>query len=710
MNFRKIMPGNFTVSVKDSRFLFGCPPESVKELALKGEAMPENIVLTGDSYRGGIVQTTPEFPFLKSVFLDGNYVKGKKLRIIGEAEQLARVRENLHLGMTIPDRKTLLGWGIPLSVIEPQEKISEYFLNPLRRPDGRLPQIEDMAEFIPFRDGRVIVDGVEIRKSGRNVFMVTRGSESMPVDLNFYGTQPPPIPIEMCRTDHKRSAFGVIALSRCTSGFDLAGYTTGFLLLVNSQPIMVDGVPWTKEHLRAAGFHSGEIMAFIRSHVHEDHASIEEAIINGKKAHLITTLEIFHCSVQKIANNIGWSQEKVREMIVFHKVVPGVPFRWYGATFNFFRVIHSVFCIGFEVEFGGKKIVYSGDTVWGSVLEKMLREGVIDQQQFEAVDRIPRIEADLTIMDAAGGPIHPDPLELEQLEREIFVTHRSSLPEGVTHLKTICPGQQWELVPAKTWNVGDINAVISAPVFSGLDKQWINAILTAGEIVDVFPGQSILQEGSPGKNFFVVLSGAFSVTAADEVTAKLGAGDFFGEISLMHGVDCTATVEVLSAGRILEIPRELFLDMVNSTELGERLRKIHRIRPVLMKCGWIKGLEPGVINRIIGAVEERHYSANEKIVGQGELGSEMYVLKAGRVKILIEPNGFEAKTIATLFPGQYFGEMALLGNGIRTATGIAETDVVCFVIKKADFEALVKEVPALHLIFGTMAEERASEL
>ena len=36
------------------------------------------------------------------------------------------------------------------------------------------------------------------------------------------------------------------------------------------------------------------------------------------------------------------------------------PFYWFGATFNFFRSVHSIPTIGFEVTYSGKKIIYSG--------------------------------------------------------------------------------------------------------------------------------------------------------------------------------------------------------------------------------------------------------------------------------------------------------------------------------------------------------------
>ena len=64
---------------------------------------------------------------------------------------------------------------------------------------------------------------------------------------------------------------------------------------------------------------------------------------------------------------------------------------------------------------------------------------------------------------AEEGLIHPDPAEIDKLpmnvKQKTFLTHRSNLPEGITGLNLIRPGQQWEFIPASTVSIGDINAI-----------------------------------------------------------------------------------------------------------------------------------------------------------------------------------------------------------------------------------------------------------
>jgi MFS family permease len=75
-------------------------------------------------------------------------------------------------------------------------------------------------------------------------------------------------------------------------------------------------------------------------------------------------------------------------------------------------------------------------------------------------------------------------------------------------------------------------------------------------------GQEIVRQGEPGDRFYVVESGAVAVHADGREVARLGAGDCFGEIALLHGVGRTATVTAAGAVSLYALEREDFLAVV----------------------------------------------------------------------------------------------------------------------------------------------------
>ena len=79
-----------------------------------------------------------------------------------------------------------------------------------------------------------------------------------------------------------------------------------------------------------------------------------------------------------------------------------------------------------------------------------------------------------------------------------------------------------------------------------------------------------------------------------------------------------------------------------------------------------------------------------EIVTQGTPGHEFYLVVSGRA--IVRRNG---RKIATLGPGQYFGELALLDRGPRSATVIAETEVELAIISQREFLAVLNQVPAV---------------
>lgn len=95
-------------------------------------------------------------------------------------------------------------------------------------------------------------------------------------------------------------------------------------------------------------------------------------------------------------------------------------------------------------------------------------------------------------------------------------------------------------------------------------------------------------------------------------------------------------------------------------------------------------------------IARAHYEPGEVIVREGELGDRFYVIVSGEVEVVqADPHGGET-VLAKLGRGDYFGEMALLRAGRRTATVRAVTPVDVATVRREEFLMLAKSWLQLH--------------
>ena len=103
--------------------------------------------------------------------------------------------------------------------------------------------------------------------------------------------------------------------------------------------------------------------------------------------------------------------------------------------------------------------------------------------------------------------------------------------------------------------------------------------------------------------------------------------------------------------------------------------------------------------RLAGELEEKRFRAGEPIVREGDRPDGFYVIKDGRAAVLTggttsapapaAGDGAGGTPLTTLGPGEVFGEMALLTDSPRTATVVAETDLVVWRLSRTRFETLL---------------------
>jgi pyruvate,water dikinase len=92
--------------------------------------------------------------------------------------------------------------------------------------------------------------------------------------------------------------------------------------------------------------------------------------------------------------------------------------------------------------------------------------------------------------------------------------------------------------------------------------------------------------------------------------------------------------------------------------------------------------QAGQVARLL---KERRYAAGETVIMEGSGGASFFLIESGEVTVSVK-----GTARATLGPGDYFGELALIDGGPRTATVVANTNLVCYGLTFWEFRPLVE--------------------
>jgi CRP/FNR family cyclic AMP-dependent transcriptional regulator len=112
-----------------------------------------------------------------------------------------------------------------------------------------------------------------------------------------------------------------------------------------------------------------------------------------------------------------------------------------------------------------------------------------------------------------------------------------------------------------------------------------------------------------------------------------------------------------------------------------------------------EGCTPRAKKRLSGLGTRIQVSAGRPLIKTGGRGAEVLIVLAGTAICEVHD-----KEVARFGPGDFFGEVATLDGGPRTATVVAGTDMDVLVLNRSEFETLVKSSPEVaHRILTTMA-------
>ena len=116
----------------------------------------------------------------------------------------------------------------------------------------------------------------------------------------------------------------------------------------------------------------------------------------------------------------------------------------------------------------------------------------------------------------------------------------------------------------------------------------------------------------------------------------------------------------------------------------------------LKRVAMFEDLDQRSLEAIANAAVEQRYEPGQEIVRQGDTGVGAFIIRSGKVEIVQDREGKEQK-IATLGPGDVFGEMALLDEFPRSATVRAVEPTTALGIQRWHFRGILESHPQIAL-------------
>ncbi|MBC7644849.1 MAG: cyclic nucleotide-binding domain-containing protein [Thermoleophilia bacterium] len=253
------------------------------------------------------------------------------------------------------------------------------------------------------------------------------------------------------------------------------------------------------------------------------------------------------------------------------------------------------------------------------------------------------------------------------------------------------------------------------PILAELDESALWELAQhANEVV--FPaGETVIEQGDEEVNaqFYIVRSGSADVVRSTGIgsTSRVGrlvCGSYFGELGLLTNRARSASVCVGGPSPLrayafdaLAFHRLIAEHVLVFRVIRER-RRLQRSgigmrRVSLNKLGILEGMPPEDLTYVLESALQKTEEPGTELIEQGEVGDRFYVLLNGHVEV-VRDNA----VMATLCPGEFFGETALLFDTPRTATVRCVDTVTTWSITRGAFQRLVGH----HLLASPGAQER----
>ncbi|MDD9945048.1 MAG: cyclic nucleotide-binding domain-containing protein [Myxococcales bacterium] len=263
--------------------------------------------------------------------------------------------------------------------------------------------------------------------------------------------------------------------------------------------------------------------------------------------------------------------------------------------------------------------------------------------------------------------------------------------------------------------------LIPIPLLSLLPSDEFAGVLAAVRLWRAQPGQVLIQQGAPGRSFFVIARGQVDVVreptstlpageaGSEQLLGTLHDGAIFGEMALLSREPRSATVRAHTDCDLLEFDRDALLSASSTLDnLQAALSSFAQerlLQNVLSSTGVFKPLDRdqrvALMKRFVAVTAE----AGQALIDEGQSGRGLFVVLRGEVRVT-KRDGEEIHELAKLGPTEAFGEISLLSDAPTTATVTATQTSTLLFLGREYFDRLIAAVPEIREYLERVSDER----
>ena len=229
------------------------------------------------------------------------------------------------------------------------------------------------------------------------------------------------------------------------------------------------------------------------------------------------------------------------------------------------------------------------------------------------------------------------------------------------------------------------------------------------------PGETLVREGEPPGDVFVLSSGRVRIMTGDRqrTLATMAAPALVGEMAVVLDQPRNATVVATAPSAGVRISKETVLELLGSEpEFADELEAFAKLRAAtnfLRRDSPFAALPSAAIADLAARLEPVTFAPGEIVLLQGEHGDEAYLVRDGEVDVVRAQDAVE-RVVGHVSSGAFLGEVSVLTGMPRSATARAVTPVRAFRVGGKDVRDVVKRYrQVVRLLESTMQAKHSPQ-